>query len=425
MIPMATLFLLVIYAAFISLGLPDGLLGVAWPVMYTEFDVPVSLAGLVSMTISLNTIISAVLSGRVLKRFGTGRVTVVSVLLTATALLGFSLAPGVLWLVLLAIPLGLGAGSVDAGLNDYVAKHYEAHHMSWLHSFWGLGAMSGPIIISQILARDESWRSGYLIVSIVQFGLVALLFGTLPLWDRIARLKGRPAEGSVVHAPEARHAPARTRPRTPASVAKSVFAPLRIAGVKPVLIVFFLYCGIEATMGLWGSSFLIRVKGVNASTAAAWVSLFYGSITVGRFISGFVTMRLSSKAMIRSGEIAILTGVISLLLPLPTAFSMLGFVLIGLGCAPIFPSMLHETPARFGDAEAQNIMGFQMAVAYIGTSLLPPIFGALASATTFALLPVVLIVFIALMLLNSEQINRTMQRRQRQAEPPPLDAAAA
>lgn len=409
---MATLFLLVIYAAFISLGLPDALLGVSWPVMQVEYHVPVGLAGLVSMTISFNTIISSVLSGRILKRFGTGRVTFVSVLLTATALLGFYAAPSFIWLVLLAIPLGLGAGSVDAGLNDYVAKNYEARHMSWLHSFWGVGALTGPVIISQIIARGESWRNGYLTVAIVQFGLVILLFATLPLWEKIARLKRSPDTAPEIRPSEAIPVATDTRRRTAASAAKSIFAPLRIEGVKPVLIVFLFYCGIESTMGLWGSTFLIRVKGLDVSTAAAWVSLFYGSITFGRFISGFLTMRMSSKALIRSGEIAILIGVIALLLPLPDAFSMLGFVLIGLGCAPIFPSMLHETPARFGDAQAQNIMGFQMAVAYMGTSLLPPIFGAVASVTSFALFPFVIIGYITLMLVNSEQVNRFVLHRQ-------------
>ena len=409
---MATLFLLVIYAAFISLGLPDGLLGVAWPVMHVEYDVPVSLAGLVSMTISANTIISSVLSGRVLKRFGTGRVTFVSVLMTATALLGYAAAPSFIWLVLMAFPLGLGAGSVDAGLNDYVAKNYEARHMSWLHSFWGVGALTGPVIISQLVARGDSWRNGYLTVAIIQFALVALLFATLPLWDKVARLKRKPDAETNYEPLDVTPAPIETERRSAASRAKGIFSPLRIRGVKPVLVVFLFYCGLEATMGLWGSTFLIRVKGIDVATAAAWVSLYYGSITAGRFISGFVTMRMSSKALIRSGEIAILLGVLGLLLPLPDVFSMISFILIGLGCAPIFPSMLHETPARFGDAEAQNIMGFQMAVAYVGTSLLPPIFGAIASVTSFELFPVFLVAYITLMLVNSEQINRFMLRKQ-------------
>lgn len=414
---MTTLLLLVIYTAFISLGLPDALLGVAWPIMQVDYAVPVSLAGLVSMTISVNTIISSLLSGRVLKRFGTGRVTFVSVLLTAAALLGIAFAPSFIWLVLLAIPLGLGAGSVDAGLNDYVAKHYEARHMSWLHCFWGVGAMSGPVIISQIIGQGESWRNGYLIVSIAQFALVGVLFMTLPVWDKVARSKRKPAAGAVNAPSETPPVEAQPARRSALGAARSVFYPLRIEGVKPVLIVFLFYCAIEATMGLWGSTFLIRVKGIDVATAG-WVSLFYGSITLGRFIAGFVTMRLSSKALIRTGEVAILAGVICLLLPLPDVFSMLGLILTGLGCAPIFPSMLHETPARFGDEEAQNIMGFQMAVAYTGTSLFPPLFGAVASATTFMIFPFFLLACVVLMLVNSERINRFMLRRQQDAPEP-------
>jgi len=406
---MTTLLLLVIYLAFISLGLPDALLGVAWPIMKVEYFVPVSLAGLVSMTISINTILSSVVSGRVLKRFGTGRVTFVSVLMTATALLGFSFAPSFIWLVFLAIPLGLGAGSVDAGLNDYVAKNYEAHHMNWLHSFWGVGAMSGPIIISQLITQGASWRDGYLTVAILQFILVTLLFLSLPLWGKVAQLKTKHVTEPVTMGDKQPSAqPASPAPRTFSSIIQSLFSPLRIRGVRPVLIVFFFYCGIEWTVGLWGSSFLIEVKGMDVPTAARWISLYYASITAGRFISGFISMSLSGKALIRMGELIILSGAILLLLPLPSIFSMVSFILIGLGCAPIFPTMLHETPARFGDADAQNIMGFQMAVAYIGTSLLPPLFGLVVSGTSFQMLPFFILAYILTMLFNSEQINRFM-----------------
>lgn len=401
---MATLFLLLIYAAFISLGLPDALLGVAWPIMQVEYHAPVSLAGIVSMVVSVNTIISSAMSGRVLKRFGTGRVTFVSVFMTAIALFGIAHSPNFIWLVLLGIPLGLGAGSVDAGLNDYVAKNYQAHHMSWLHSFWGIGAMTGPIIISQFIAGGESWRNGYLTVSIIQFGLVALLFVTLPLWDKVAQAKEPPASPIIQTEVQ------KTKPK---EAGGNIFYPLRIQGVKPVLIVFLFYCGIEATMGLWGSSFLIRIKGIDVATAANWVSLFFGSITVGRFLSGFITMRVSSKNLIRSGEYAILAGIILFLLPLPNKFSILSFILIGLGCAPIFPTMLHETPNRFGDEDAQNIMGFQMAVAYIGASLLPPVFGLIASFIGFEFFPLFLLAYITLMLFNSEQINHFMAHKQR------------
>ncbi len=412
---MATLLLIVIYLAFISLGLPDALLGVAWPIMQVDFAMPVGMAGLVSLTISANTILSSLLSGRVLKRFGTARVTFVSVLMTALALLGIAFAPSFWWLVLLAIPLGLGAGSVDAGLNDYVARNYAARHMNWLHCFWGVGAMSGPILISRIISQGDSWQRGYLAVAVLQFALVGLLLVTLPVWQKVGHATGAPAAPLAPAAPGAATAPTR---RTPTSMLRSIFRPLRIPGVAPVLVVFFFYCGIESTVGLWGSSFLVRVKGVEVATAAAWVSLFYAAITLGRLVSGFVSMRVSSKALMRTGELAILLGVLLLFLPLPASVAMASLVLIGLGCAPIFPSMLHETPARFGNAEAQNIMGFQMAMAYVGASLLPPLFGTIAAATTFALFPIFILGYILLMLVNSEQINRYMVRRRALAPAP-------
>lgn len=397
---MATLFLFIIYAAFISLGLPDSLLGVAWPTMRFDIGVPFSYAGFIAMTISGGTIVSSLVSGRVLERFGTGTVTFVSVAMTASALLGFAFAPSFIWFILLAIPLGLGAGSVDAGLNDYVAKHYQAHHMNWLHCFWGVGAMTGPLIMSQSIGGGGTWRNGYLVVSIIQFALVALLFFALPLWSRIA-----------LRTPEATHAspaPETHAPKPP----KGLFFPLRVTGVKAVLLVFLFYCGVEATVGLWGSSFLVNTKGLDAATAALWVSMYYGSITVGRFLSGFVSMRISSEKLIRGGEISILAGTVLLFLPLPAQASLIAFMLIGLGCAPIFPSMLHETPVRFGNEDAQRIMGFQMATAYTGTTLLPPFFGFVASLSTTALLPAFLLVYIVVMLVNSERVNRFMRRKQ-------------
>ncbi|MCB9460127.1 MAG: MFS transporter [Anaerolineaceae bacterium] len=391
---MATLFLIVIYAAFISLGLPDALLGVAWPVIQQEFMVPFSLAGLVSMTISVGTIVSSMLSGRILERFGTGKVTAISVTMTAVALFGFAHAPSFIWLVLLAIPLGLGAGSVDAGLNDYVSKHYKARHMNWLHSFWGIGAMTGPIIISQFIA-DQTWRNGYLTVSIIQIILVAVLVITLPLWDKVAKLG---IHNKIVNVDD--------QPKT--ETRKGIFFPLKIPGVKSVLLVFLFYCGIESTMGLWGSSYLVRVKGLDVATAATWVSLFFGAVTLGRFISGFISLRMSSEALIRLGEVIILIGVILMVLPLPVSYSLVSFILIGLGCAPIFPSMLHETPIRFGREAAQHVMGFQMAIAYTGTTLIPPLFGLIASNTSFILMPIFLLGYTLVMLFNSELVNRFM-----------------
>jgi len=384
---MATLLLALIYVAFISLGLPDALLGAGWPVMQSDLGVPYGFAGLISMIVSGGTIVSSVFSGRVLRKFGTGRVTAFSVALTALALFGFALSPSFYWLLAAAVPLGLGAGAVDSGLNAYVATHYESRHMSWLHCFWGIGALSGPLILSFLLSRDHSWRDGYLTIAIVQAVLVVLLIFAVPLWDKVRarslgdRLREEPSE-------------------------RPLLFPLKIKGVKLALIILFFYCGIETTMGLWGGSFLFKIKGLDAASTATWVSLFYASITVGRFITGFMTYRLSNNDLLRWGGLIVLAGVILLLIPAPLPITLIGFLLVGFGCAPIYPCMLHETPVRFGAENAQAIMGFQMAVAYIGSSILPPLFGFIASATTLALLPVFLAGYITVLLLSSEKLRK-------------------
>lgn len=388
---MATLLLVLIYFAFISLGLPDALLGSGWPVMQGELGVPFGFAGLAQMIISGGTIVSSVLSGRILRRFGTGRVTAASVALTALALFGFACAPSFWWLLAAAVPLGLGAGSVDAGLNAYVASRYESRHMSWLHCFWGVGALTGPLLLSALLGKGQSWRTGYLSIAVLQTVLVALLVAAIPLWDRV--------RGSLDGGQPREEPPSRP-----------LFFPLKIRGVGLALLAFFLYCGIEATTGLWGGSFLFRVKGLDAAAAATWVSLFYASITLGRLISGFVTWRLPNRFLIRTGCAIILAGAALMLAPLPLPFTLAGFLLVGFGCAPIFPCMLHETPARFGGENAQAVMGFQMAAAYVGSTFLPPLFGFVAAGTRLALLPAFLLGYILLLLFSSERLNREAQK---------------
>ncbi|SDO04324.1 MFS transporter [Acetanaerobacterium elongatum] len=393
---MATLFLILIYAAFISLGLPDSLLGVVWPVMQPEFGVPYGYAGILSIIVSGGTIISSLFSGKVLKRFGTGRVTFVSVLLTAVSLLGFRFAPSFIWAILLGIPLGLGAGSVDAGLNSYVAAHYKSRHMSWLHCFWGVGAMIGPVIMSGYIKRND-WRDGFLTISIIQFVLVVVLLFAIPLWDKVAKQSSGEAKSQQT---------------VPEAAQGSFWYPLKLKGVKPVLFTFMLYCALEATMGLWGSSFLINVKGFDAAEAARWVSLFYAGITAGRFLSGFITMKVSNKLIIRAGELIILAGAVLLLLPiLPREAALIGFVLVGLGCAPIYPCMIHETPARFGKENSQAVIGFQMAVAYVGSTFFPPIFGFIASSTTIGLFPFFITAYIFIILFCSERVNAFMRQK--------------
>lgn len=388
---MATALLVLIYLAFISLGLPDAVLGAGWPAMRPDFGVPLAFAGFVSMTISGGTILSAVFSSRVLKRFGTGAVTAFSVGLTAAALFGFAFTPSFWWLLVAAVPLGLGAGAVDSGLNAYVAEHYESRHMSWLHSFWGVGALSGPLVLSVLLGQGGGWRMGYLWIAVVQAVLVVILIVAVPLWDKVRR---RSLGDEAAAAPPAEHQP--------------LFFPLKLRGAKLALTALFLYCGIESTMGLWGGSFLFQTKGLDPAAAATWVSLFYASITVGRFLTGFVTYRVSNNDLIRTGGLVILAGVLLMLVPLPLPLTLTGFLLIGFGCAPLFPCMLHETPNRFGASNAQAMMGFQMATAYIGGTFLPPLFGWIASGTTLGLMPVFLVGYIVVLIVSSELVRRRL-----------------
>jgi len=395
---LATFFLVIIYLAFISLGLPDSILGVSWSLMQTDFGAPFETAGILFMTIAGSTIISSFISGVVLKRFGTGLVTLISCFMTAGALLGFYFSPSIIWLFICAIPLGLGAGAVDSGLNNYVASHYKAHHMSWLHCFWGVGATLGPIIMAQFLTDQNSWRDGYLAIAGLQFVLVIILFFSLPLWNKIA---GK-SHGSVSGTKELENLQEEDEDNR---------KPIKIKGVKLAMIAFFFYCGAEATVGLWGSSFLVNVKDLSVDVAARWVSLYYGGITVGRFITGFITLKVNNRKLIAIGQMIALAGAILLFLPLPSVFSLVGFILIGLGLAPIFPCMLHETPARFGKKHSQTIMGYQMAFAYTGSTFLPPLLGFVAGQTTIGIFPFVVAGFIAFMVIGSEKLNALMKKK--------------
>lgn len=395
---MITFFLLIIYLAFISLGLPDSLLGSAWPVMQYDLNASFETAGMLYMIVAAGTIVSSLFSGKAIDTFGTGKVTLVSVLLTAGALLGFSFSPSLIWLVICAIPLGLGAGAVDAGLNSYVAAHYKAHHMSWLHCFWGVGATLGPIIMSQVMLQDGTWRDGYFTIAMIQFGLVLILLFTLPLWGRVATLSqaAKQAEGI------------QTESLVEHEADQGNVKPLKIKGVKYALATFLFYSAVEATVGLWGSSYLVTEKGLSAASAAQWISIYYAGITIGRFITGFITFKVSNKMLIRSGQLIALGGALLLLLPVPTAVSVAGLLIIGLGLAPIFPCMLHETPVRFGKKHAQSIMGYQMAFAYTGSTLMPPLLGLLASAMTIGIFPVYIVACAFVMFLVCERLNRKM-----------------
>ncbi len=380
---MVHLLLAIIYLAFISLGLPDALLGAAWPSMYPQFDVPVSYAGIISMIIALGTVVSSLQSDRLTKKLGTGKVTALSVLMTAMALFGFATSHSFGMLCLWAIPYGLGAGSVDASLNNYVALHYESRHMSWLHCMWGIGASAGPYIMGYALTAGWGWNSGYHIIAVLQIVLTAILLCSLPLW------KQRPAEvlqdGKVQNVK-----------------ALSIREVLQLAGAREILVCFFCYCALEQTTGLWASSYLTLHKGVSADTAASFASMFYLGITVGRALSGFLTMKLNDVQMIRLGEVIIGIGVLVMLLPFGQSLSLTGLILIGLGCAPVYPCVIHSTPAHFGADKSQAIIGIQMACAYVGTCLMPPVFGLIANHITVALLPVYLLIILVLMVIMHE-----------------------
>ncbi|OIK08651.1 MFS transporter [Bacillus sp. MUM 13] len=394
---MATLLLIAIYLAFISLGLPDSLLGSAWPVMQPEFGQSLDTAGYIFMAIASGTIVSSLASGWLYRRLGTGNVTFASVILTAAALLGYSYSSSLVWLILFALPLGLGAGAIDSVLNNYVALHYKAHHMSWLHCFWGVGASTGPIIMSHYITGQGSWRAGYFTISILQFSLAFVLLLVLPLWSRVSNISESKAVAS--------------NHMEPAVPENGGSRPLSLKGVKFALVSFFFYCGAESTVGLWGSSFLVQSKGISAAGAAQWISLYYAGITIGRLITGFITLKVSSKMLIRTGQIIALMGAVILILPLPAFMLLPGLILAGLGLAPIFPCMIHETPIRFGKHHSQSFIGFQMAAAYTGTTFLPPLLGILASRTSIGIFPFLAAVYMIAMLFTSEKINKIMKIR--------------
>lgn len=380
---MFSLLLALIYVSFISLGLPDSLLGSAWPQMQESLGVSLSLGGVISFLITASTILSSLMSHQVIQRFGTGAVTMCSVALTALALFGFSLSNSFFALCLWAIPYGLGAGSVDAALNNFVALHCKAKHMSWLHCFWGIGATGGPYIMGLCLSRGMGWQAGYRTISFLQMALTLILLLSLPLWKK----QELPLSGGET-----------VRPQTP-QWGKLLKRP----GVKAALTAFFFYSALELTTGLWGSSYMVAVRGISPETAAKWISLFYLGITAGRFFSGFLTLRFSDDAMVRLGEGTAIVGIILMLLPLHNLFLCLGLILTGLGCAPIYPSLLHATPQRFGKSLSQSLMGTQMAISYLGSTTMPPVSGFLSEKISMGLYPILLLVFALCMTILTEK----------------------
>lgn len=382
---MTTLLLIIIYFAFISLGLPDSLLGSIWPIAHRELGVPLAWSGPIFMIISLGTVVSSLFSDRLTRRLGAGLVTVLSIALTALALFGFGISTSYWMLCLWAVPYGLGAGSIDTALNNYVALHFRSRHMSWLHCMWGIGASTGPYIMNMILTQGGTWHQGYQTISLIQLILTAVVMLSLPLWKKQRLVSDANTTNSPSHALSLRE----------------IFA---LRGAKEVMITFFAYCALEQTAGLWASSYLSNFRGIDPVTAAGYASLFYLGITGGRAISGFITFLLNDSQMIRLGQGIAALGLLLLLFAPIDALSLAGLVIIGLGCAPIYPSIIHSTPAHFGTDKSQAVIGVQMASAYLGNVFMPPLFGLIARYTSIALYPVYLILLLILMIIMHERL---------------------
>ena len=380
---MVHLLLVIIYLSFISLGLPDALLGAAWPIMSQEFSVPVSYAGAISLIVAMGTVVSSLQSDRLTKWLGAGRVTAFSVAMTAFAIFGFSVSREYWQLCLWAIPYGLGAGSVDASLNNYAALHYESRHMSWLHCMWGLGASVGPYIMGIVLSNGLAWNKGYGIIATIQIVLSCGLFLSLPLWKKPVRAEGEAA----------------AKPLTMKQI-------VRIPGAKEVMVGFFCYCALEQTCMLWGSSYFALHLGMDEETAASLAALFVMGLTFGRFLNGFLTFKLSDTALIRLGQGIIGIGILIMLMPFGASGAMVGLTLMGLGCAPIYPCIIHSTPEHFGPENSQALIGVQMASAYVGICCMPPLFGILANHIGVYLLPWYTGGILLLMVLMCEKLNQ-------------------
>ena len=410
---MFSLLLWIIYLSFISLGLPDALLGSAWPIMHQDLNVPLSYSGSIYMTISFCTILSSLRSESLNIRFGTGKITAFSVLLTALALLGFSRSHSYYALLLFAVPYGLGAGSVDAALNHYVALHYSGRQMNWLHCMWGLGASVGPYIMGFVLQKGEPWSRGYLIVSLIQFALAIALFCSLSLWKK----KPEKLTENSSNAPGALEGKANSDgagvSKQKALSLKEIFA---IPGAKECMASFYSYCALEQTVGLWAGSFMVLALGMEEKLAASYVALFYFGITFGRFLSGFFTMKWKDEQMVLGGSAIVFFGIFLLFTPWSKALVLPALILIGLGCAPVYPSVIHSTPYNFGVEHSSALIGAQMAAAYVGTLIMPPFFGVLGRSFSMKLFPyysMFLLLFMVFTYRRMLQVTKKARREKR------------
>ena len=389
---MVTLLLLsIIYLAFISLGLPDAIFGVAWPVIREDYNLALDNAGFISVTITIGTILSSLLSGYLIDKLGTGKITLISVGLTTLALFGFGIAPSFYWLIILAFPLGFGAGSIDTALNNYVAVHFKAHHMNWLHSFWGIGATLGPVIMSATLALNVSWQNGYKTLSYIQLGFFILIFLSLPLWKKHEKMNEVIVKETILEK-------------------LSFKTIIKIKGVKYSLLTFIVYCTVEFSIGLWGASYLVGARTISITLAASLIALYFLGITIGRVLAGFVSFKLSNRQLIFYGIIVFLIASTFLLFNIPSYLLFIIFFMQGMGLAPIFPGMIHETPVRFGKDKSQYIIGYLMASAYIGASVFPALFGILAKNTSLEIYPYFLLFFSILLMYITLSLNKQTKK---------------
>lgn len=380
---MATLLLIVIYLCFIGLGLPDSLLGTAWPAMYAQLHLPISFEAVANAVITVGTIVSSFNAARLLRKFGTLRIVIVSTLLTACAIIGYGFVPNLFCLLLLGIPMGLGAGAIDTALNNYLALHYKASHMNWLHCFWGVGAMAGPLIMSAFMNRESGWRSGYFLIGAIQMAIVLILLLSIPVW------KGQ-KDTSVEEE----------------SVVMKFFDLIKVRGVKLAMLTFLCYCATEYTVVCWGSTYLVKNRAVTSAVAAGWISVYYLGITVGRMLCGFVALKVDNRKLITMGLSIVFTGAVILMLPLPPVAALVGFALVGFGCAPVFPGMLSETPKHFGKRLSQAVIGVELTAAYFGVLVLPVVFGFVATYISMALIPVFIAALVIAMVISTTLLNR-------------------
>lgn len=361
---MATLLMLIIYIAFISLGIPDSLLGSAWPAMYQELALPISYASVISTLTCAGTVISSLVSAPMIRRLGTGKVTALCTSLTAAALFGFSISHNLLWLCLFAVPLGFGGGSIDVALNNYVALHYGPTCMSLLHCFYGVGVSISPTLMSFALSDDMNWRRGYRTMFFIQAAIAVICILALPLWNKAASESEE--EETVTESP-------------------GLFTLLKQHTVRISCCIFVASCALEAVGLVWGSTFLVKVKGVQEDTAAALITFYFVGLTCGRLLSGILNLKMKVAKVTMLGQYVILAAIIILFLPLPTYASIVGLFLVGLGNGPVYPNISYLTPQVFGKERSQAVIGIQMAMSYVGFMLAPILFGQIAQHITVKL----------------------------------------